>query len=157
MHLRRFLLHEFIKPTEIATTYPEMPGAYKVCGICANEDPASAELLAHIAALSQPERNCFRNGMSKLLKVANKGLPLQVSYDEKQCHETHAFTYAGEQHLVWRIRTNDMRILFYYGSDKTILIIDTFPKHAKRLTNAQKSYAEATIKRYLNGKPYIII
>lgn len=157
IHLRRFRLAEFIKPTENAATYPEAPGAYKVCGICQSDDPATAELLQRIAALGKAEGNCFRNGMRKLLKIANSGSPLKVHYDEKQCHETHQFAYKGDTHTIWRIRNNDLRILFYYGSDRTILLLDTFPKRADKLTEAQKLSAENAVKHYWDSAPAIVI
>lgn len=157
MFLRRFRLDEFIKPTENAATYPESSSANKVCGICATDDEDTAELLQRIKALGKTEGTCFRNGMRKLLKIANSGEPLTVHYDEKQCHKTHSFTYNGLTHDIWRIRNNDLRILFFYGNDRVILLLDTFPKHADRLTKAQKLNAEDAVKRYLDGKPITII
>jgi hypothetical protein len=157
MFLRRFRLDEFIKPTESAAVYPESTGAFKVCGVCTTKDKASAELLSQIAALGKTEGSCFRNGMRKLLKIANSGEPLSVHYDEKQCHTTHSFNNNGTSYDIWRIRNSDLRILFFYGTDRVILLLDVFPKRANKLTKAQKSKAEDAVKRYLDGKPITII
>lgn len=157
LFLRRFRLPEFIKPTENAAAHPEVPGAYQVCAVCAMDDPETADLLQQVKALGKMEGNCFRNCMSKLLKIANSGEPLKAHYDETQCHPTHTFTYQGEVRTIWRIRSNDLRILFYYAQDKIILLLDTFPKRADKLTNAQKLKAEAIVKRYIDGKPVKII
>jgi mRNA-degrading endonuclease RelE of RelBE toxin-antitoxin system len=157
MFLRRFRLKEFIKPHENASTYPELPSAYSVCSICPAKDEDTAEILAKIYQFGQTERKSFRNGMQKLLKIVNSGQRLEIHYDSKQCHETHSFYYNGSNHTIWRIRSNDLRILFYYGNDRVILLLDTFPKHRQSVTKAQKNAAEDVIKRYLDGKPITII
>jgi hypothetical protein len=157
MYLRRLLIDDFLKPRECATTYPLAPGAFAVCCVCETEDPLSATLLHDVAQMSKGDRNSFRNGMSTLLKIANAGRVLSSHYDEKQCHQTHEFTYNDERHTIWRIRTGDMRSLFYYGSNKEILIVNAFPKHVNKLSNGQKLAAERVVKAYVDAKKRVFV
>lgn len=152
MYLRRLFLRNFIKPTECADAYPEMPGAFKVYCVSATEDPADAELVELLSSLEANERNAFRNGMSTLLKVANSGRKLETHFGSKECHEAHRFNHAKQEHVVWRIRRGDLRILFYYGANRILLITDSFPKHRGKLTNAQKLKSERTIKAFIEAK-----
>jgi hypothetical protein len=157
MYLRQFRLLEFINPREDAATYPELPGAFKVCSICPFDDPRQAEILAAMASMEKSERAAFARGMSKLLKHAATGKPLHSQYDKKQCHEAHEFTYKGKLHTIWRIRTNDIRILFYYGEDRLVLLVDSFPKHKNTLTEKQKSHAESVVKRCIDATEIVLI
>lgn len=152
MYLRRLQIQDFLKPREDAATYPEMPNAYKVCCISTTEDPCDAAIVAWVKALTKQDRKVFRNGMGTILKVANSGRPLETHYDEKQCHDAHCFWHKGNQHTIWRIRQGDLRILFFYGTDHIILLIDAFPKHTDKLTKAQKLNAETITKSYLDAK-----
>jgi ribosomal protein S4E len=157
MYLRWFELKEFIKPSESASTFPVMPSAYKVCGICETEDPDTAEIYAVVDGLESQEKKAFRRGMSKLLKIATTGDDLKIHYNEKQCHVTYKFIHDRTEYKIWRIRTNDLRTLFYYGDGKIILLLDAFPKHKDKLTTAQKLAAKNAVIRYIDGKPIAII
>lgn len=97
------------------------------------------------------------NGMSMILKLANAGRKFESHYDQKKCHETHTFSYKGKEHVLWRIRNSDVRLLFFYGNDQVILLVDSFPKHTDKLTKAQKSHAETLIKAYLDAESIQIL
>ncbi|HRQ59174.1 MAG TPA: hypothetical protein PLN31_17300 [Azoarcus taiwanensis] len=152
MYLRRLFLGEFIKPHEQADAYPELPTAFKVCSVSASKNPADAEFVEWVRILQANERSAFRNGMSTLLKLANAGRKLETHYGPKECHEAHRFNHANQVHVVWRIRRGDLRILFYYGAERIILITDSFPKHRDKLTKAQKLKSEQTIKAFVDAK-----
>lgn len=90
--------------------------------------------------------------MSTLLKLTTTGRPLESHYDEKQCHETHRFTHKSAEHVVWRIRMGDLRVLFYYGDNRIVFLTDAFAKHKDRLTSAQKAKAENDIKAFIDAQ-----
>lgn len=152
MYLRRLQIQDFLQSGEGAATYPEMPNARKVCCISTTEDPRDAAIVAWVKALTSQDRKVFRNGMGTILKVANSGRQLETHFDEKQCHQAHCFSHKGNQHTIWRIRRGDLRILFIYGTDHIILLVDAFPKHTDKLTAAQKLNAETIAKSYLDAK-----
>lgn len=157
MHLRRFQLSEFIKPGELVTTYPITPKALKICCVCHSDDPEDNDLNNWVQKLGKAEIGAFRNGMSTILKLANAGRKLETYYDEKKCHETHTFTHQGKDHVIWRVRNSDVRLLFYYGNDQVVLLVDSFSKHKNKLTSAQKSHAETVVKAYLDAKEMKIL
>lgn len=151
MYLRRLRLSEFLKPREDASTYPELPGAYKVCCASRSENPADAAIVDWVTALQNVDRGSFRSGMSTLLKVANEGRKFETHYDEKACHEAHRFSYKGQEYVVWRIRVGDLRILFHYAKDHIVLLSDAFAKHRDKLTKAQTGKAERDIKAFIDA------
>lgn len=157
MHLRQFQLSEFIKLGDLANTYPVTPGALKVCCVCHSADPEDNDLNDWVAKLGAKEIGAFMNGMSMILKLANAGRKFESHYDPKKCHETHSFCYKGKEHVLWRIRNSDVRLLFFYGNDQVILLVDSFPKHTDKLAKAQKSHAETVIKAYLDAKKIQIL
>ena len=129
-----------------------MPCAFKVYCVSSSEDPRDAEIIEWVHKLETKERGSFFSGMSTLLKLANAGRRLESHYGPKECHETHCFTYKQQEHVVWRIRCGDLRMLFYYGKDRILLITDVFAKHRDKLTNAQKLKSEQTIKAFIDVK-----
>lgn len=151
MFLRRLKLSEFLKPGQDANAYPELPQAFKVCCISASKDPDDAEIIDWVGSIPKGERNAFKNGMGTLLKVANAGRPLETHYDQKKCHPVHRFHHQGVEHVIWRIRAGDMRLMFYYGQGRILLLVDSFPKYKDKLTKAQKLYAEDKVKSYLDA------
>lgn len=151
------MLGDFIKPGDLASSYPETPGAMKVSCICSSEDPDDNELNGWLTKLTAADIHAFKNGMSMILKLANAGRKLETHYDEKKCHPTHGFEYDGQNCVVWRIRNSDVRLLFYYGDDRLLLMVDSFPKHSNKISKAQKSHAENVIKTYIDADKVTIL
>jgi mRNA-degrading endonuclease RelE of RelBE toxin-antitoxin system len=157
MFLRRLSLGEFIKPGDKATSYPETPDAMKVCCVCRSDDPEDNDLNDWVSKLTAADINAFKNGMSMILKLANAGKKLENHYDEKKCHPTHRFEHNEQERVVWRVRNSDVRLLFYYGNDRILLMVDSFPKRTDKITKAQKSHAEKIIKSYLDADEVTIL
>lgn len=152
MLLKRLRLEKFLRPTENIAAYPEMPGALKVYCECRSKDPDDLVLYDWLEKMDKADRKAFVRGLTTLLKLANGGRPLESHYDEKKCHKTITFTHKGSDHAIWRIRNNDIRLLFFYGEQGMVLLIDSFPKHKDQLTKAQESNAVTTVKGYLDAK-----
>lgn len=151
MFLKRLRLDKFLRPTENAAAYPEMPGAFKVYCECKSNDHNENVLNDWLDTMGNADGKAFVRGLALLLKLANSGRPLESHYDEKQCHKVIAFAHNGNDYSIWRIRTGDIRLLFFYGEQRLLLLADSFPKHKDKLTEAQKLKAIAVVKRYLDA------
>lgn len=88
----------------------------------------------------------------KLVQIAASGKPLQVFYDEKQCHDIHRFQYGGQERVVWRIRRGDIRIAFYYGNGHLIFLADALVKRKDKLSQADKSALERQIIEFIDAE-----
>ena len=50
---------------------------------------------------------------------------------------------------VWRFRSGDIRVLFYYGRDRLVLLTNVSPKRTDKYTRADLNQAEAAVREYL--------
>lgn len=96
-------------------------------------------------------------GIAKLLKIAAKGEPLSAHYDTKQLHDAHTFNHLGTEHKILRIRTSDIRLLFFHAGNRIILLLDALAKRTDTLSRRQLSNAESAAKAYLNAADKIKI
>lgn len=119
---------------------------------CAEESIATCGLLGQIADLQIPARKASIAAIAKLIQIAATGQPVAEFYDEKQCHKTHSFKYKGKVRDVWRVRKNDVRVTFYYGRDKLILLTHAFEKRTDKLTEAQERELEGAVKAFIDAE-----
>ena len=119
---------------------------------CAENDALTCELLHQVADLELAARKAAILTMEKLIQVAASGQPVAEFYDEKQCHKTHSFEYKGKTRDVWRVRRGDVRVTFYYGQDKLILLTHAFAKHKDKLTEAQKCDLERAVEAFIDAE-----
>lgn len=100
-------------------------------------------------------RNDQKNALAslhKLVQVAATGHPISGYYDKKECHETHHFKYQGKTRKIWRIRKGDIRLFFYYGKHRLILLPAVFAKRSDKLTAAQCQKLEAVTKAFIEAE-----
>ena len=102
--------------------------------------------------MQRPDQKAVLRGLRKLLNVVAQGQPIENFYDGKQCHETHKFNYGGKIRTIWRIRNSDIRLCFYYGQERVILLTHIFPKHTDKLSDSQKAELEKTVKSYIDAE-----
>lgn len=95
--------------------------------------------------------------LRKLVKIAATGQPLAIFYDEKQCHPIHEFRYRGKDRKIWRIRHGDVRLAFYYGTDRLIFLPVVFAKRSDKLTNAQRSDLETRAGAFIDAEVHAAI
>ncbi|MGE8160342.1 hypothetical protein ACQKRQ_09290 [Paraburkholderia sp. NPDC080076] len=124
----------------------------KLVAWCAKDDASTCELLLQVVQLEQAPRKAALLELAKLIQVAASGQPVAEFYDEKQCHKTHSFDYNGKTRDVWRVRRGDVRVTFYYGQDKLILLTHAFPKYKDRLTKAQERDLERAVKEFIDAE-----
>ena len=158
MYLRRLHLQDFINPKESISSYPEMPTALLVCCACESDDPkAIAPLLNVVRSMSKIDKAGFSRGMTTILKLANKGMLPSEHFSVEACHNDHTFTFNGETRKIKGVRTSDIRVLYFDANDRILLVTSAFPKHKKKITNAQKQEAEDVVKAYLGATQRIIV
>ena len=143
-----------IKQTDFsgdAQAGPLNPRRWKVAARCEVADRATAGVLAWIDAMEGNDRRQALNGLLYLIKLAQAGEPLGSMLDKKRLHEAHEFhcDVSGKKEKVWRFRSGDIRVLFYYGRDRLVLLTNVSPKRTDKYTRADLNQAEAAVREYL--------
>ena len=129
------------------------PGHWRLYAPCTQADANTCQLLHNIAFMQDGrDRKAALAALHKLIQVAASGKPLQVFYDEKQCHDIHRFRYDGQERVLWRIRHNAIRIVFYYGKGRLILLADALVKRKDTLSPAEKSALERQVATFLDAE-----
>lgn len=130
---------------------PLNPLRWKVAARCTAGRRDSAEVRAWLGAMEGNDRRQALKGLVFLTKVAQAGEPLGAMLDKKKLHEAHAFycEVSGKKEKVWRFRSGDIRVLFYYGRDRLLLLSNVSPKRTDKYTQADLNQAEAAVREYL--------
>ncbi|WP_437215097.1 hypothetical protein [Pectobacterium sp. LFLA-215] len=119
---------------------------------CDEEDSNTCLLLQQIAEMELRDQKDAMSALVKMIQVASLGKPFQSFYDTKQCHDCHTFTHDGKDHTIWRVwKGKAVRITFYYGEDRVILLTSAFVKREDKLTKKQKLDLECEVKSYLDA------
>ena len=58
---------------------------------------------------------------------------------------------SGKVEKVWRYRRGAIRILFYYGNDRVLLLVDLLTKRSDKLEQAVLKRAELAVNAYLSA------
>lgn len=68
-------------------------------------------------------------------------------------HEVHEFdsSVSGKREKIWRYRRGAIRILFYYGTDRVLLLADIVAKRSDKFETAVLNKAEQAINEYLGA------
>ncbi|MCP3722377.1 type II toxin-antitoxin system RelE/ParE family toxin [Paraburkholderia sp. CNPSo 3272] len=127
-------------------------GARKLVAWCTENDAEKCQLLGQIAELELLPRKAAVLAIDKLIQVAASGLPVAEFYDEKSCHKTHSFDYKGKTRDIWRVRKSDVRVTFFYGHDKLIVLTHAFAKYKDKLTRAQERELEDAVKAFIDAE-----
>jgi hypothetical protein len=128
---------------------------FRVSSACDAEDADTADVWGQIQSLSSKQHQKVAiAGLHFLVKVAQSGQPLTASFDKKALHETHAFTspVSGQTERIWRYRRGDIRILFYYASDRVVLLSGVLIKLKDKLSRAEELAAEKAVNLYLEAQ-----
>lgn len=139
----------------LGATDPEpVPSAkpWRLYARCDAEDVETCGIFQQIINLVGKDQRAAMSALHKLVHVAASGQPVTNFYDKKQCHEIHTFHYKGKERIVWRIWKGDVvRVTFYYGEDRMILLTHAFAKTEDKLTKGQKAMLEAEVKAYIDA------
>ncbi len=128
---------------------------WKLLARCSGTTADSCVLIARLQALgaaNKEDGKAALSALSKLVKVAGTGQPIENFYDKKQSHPLHEFVYKGRNRVIWRIRKNDVRIAFYYAEGKIVFLADAFAKRKDKLTKGEKKQLEGEVKAYIDAE-----
>ena len=106
-----------------------------------------------ITALGKNDRIPALKSLAYFAQIAQNGPPLTQHLDKKQVHEAHEFVSAisSKTEKVWRYRRGAIRILFYYGNDRILLLVDLLAKRSDKLEPAVLKQAELAVDAYLSA------
>lgn len=126
---------------------------WRVSSPCANKDRDTALVWTQIQALDANDQAAGFKSLAYFVQIAQNGPPLTQHLDKKQVHEAHVFVSAvsGKAEKVWRYRRGDIRIMFYYGNDRVLLLVDLLAKRSDKLEPALLKWAEQAVNAYLSA------
>jgi len=130
------------------------PGAkaWELYARCTVKHINGCDLFQQVGNLALKDQRAAMSALFKLVQVAASGQPITNFYDKKQCHDIHTFTYLGKERTVWRIWKGDVvRVTFYYGEGRTILLTHAFAKYEDKLTKTQKAMLENEVIAYIDA------
>jgi mRNA-degrading endonuclease RelE of RelBE toxin-antitoxin system len=145
-----------IKSTDLLGDVEEAslnPSRWKVAARCLAPKRTSAEVLAWLVAMEKNDQRQALKGLVYLIRLAQAGEPLHNMLDKKRLHEAHEFhcDVSGKKEKIWRFRSGDLRVLFYYGRDRLVLLTNVSPKRTDKYTKADLNQAEAAVREYLRA------
>jgi mRNA-degrading endonuclease RelE of RelBE toxin-antitoxin system len=134
-----------------AMDHPQELRRWKVVSPCKSNKRTSAEVLVWIQAMEKVDQHRALNGLLFLIKLAQSGQPLSAMVDKKKLHEAHDFycDVSRKREKIWRYRAGDVRVLFYYGRDRLILLTSVMPKRTNKYSAADLQQATAAVRAYL--------
>ena len=151
VHLKLITLNEVTGGRE-QNPLPEA-NSWRVYSVADDSSFSTCAIFSQIAGLtSKIDRSQAVLALTKLVKVAQTGEPLQVHYDEKQCHELFRFNYKGKERVVWRVRNGSVRIVFYYANGKILFLPGVVVKRSDKLKKHEQSTLGREIERLIDAE-----
>ncbi|MBT0569816.1 type II toxin-antitoxin system RelE/ParE family toxin [Curvibacter sp. CHRR-16] len=130
-------------------------GRFKVVSPCTDaKSRDSAKVFKAVKSLQGDDQRQALLGLKKLLKLAQLGKPFNQLSDAKTVHEAFNPFYCDvtkKNETVWRYRHGDIRILFYYATDKVVLLTHTLPKRTDKLSNKDINQAKQAVVDFLTA------
>jgi mRNA-degrading endonuclease RelE of RelBE toxin-antitoxin system len=126
---------------------------YRVASTCDNKNRDSAHVLQQIQALNRNNQSKALQAVLYLVKLAQDGQPLSDLLDGKALHQAHTFhsQVSGCTEKVWRYRRGEIRVLFYYGEGKVVLLSGVVVKLADKFSRHDLRTAEKAVNAYLGA------
>lgn len=129
------------------------PTHWRLYAPCSEADPDTCHVLQSIVQMrALKDRKAAIAALVKLVQVAASGKPLQIFYDEKQCHAIHRFHHDGRERVVWRIRSGDIRVVFHYGNGRLVFLADALVKRRDTLSRAEKAALERQVTEFIEAE-----
>lgn len=125
----------------------------KVSSPCETKHRDNALVWSQIQALEANDRVSALKSLAYFIQIAQNGPPLTQHLDKKQVHEVHEFDspVSGKKEKIWRYRRGDIRILFYYGNERVLLLTDVVAKRSDKFEPATLKKAAKAVDEYLNA------
>lgn len=125
----------------------------KVSSRCETKHRDQALVWSQIQTLEANDRAPAFKSLAYFVQIAQNGPPLTQHLDKKQVHEVHEFDspVSGKREKIWRYRRGAIRILFYYGNDRVLLLTDVVAKRSDRFEPAVLNKAAQAVNDYLSA------
>lgn len=130
------------------------PRRFRVASACNVENRDSAHVWQHIQALKANYRRKALAAVLYLVKLAQDGQPLSDLLDGNALHEAHNFysQVSGHTEKIWRYRRGEIRVLFYYGDGKVVLLSGVVVKLEAKLSKHDLKQAVRAVDDYLGAR-----
>ncbi|MGZ3821852.1 MAG: hypothetical protein ACXVB6_14755 [Mucilaginibacter sp.] len=97
------------------------------------------------------DRRDARTTFIKFFKHAINGPPLEKTFDDKQCHIAHDFSYEQKSIKILRLRlSGDIRVYFLYGPNRSIFVLKTIAKRKQKLNKSEILDLETNVKKIID-------
>lgn len=129
------------------------PRRYVVASVCDDKDRDSARVWKQLHAINANYQQKAAEAVFYLVKLAQVGTPLAGLLDGKALHEAHSFhsQVSKRTEKIWRYRRGDIRVLFYYGDGKIVLLTGVLVKLEDKFSKRDLTEAEKAIDAYLGA------
>lgn len=108
-----------------------------------------------IQNLKLDDRKHARTTFIKFFKHAINGPPLEKTFDDKQCHTAHNFSYEQKTIKILRLRlSGDIRVYFLYGPNRSIFVLKTTAKRRQKLKKSEILELETSAKKIIDCANY---
>lgn len=125
--------------------------AWKVYVVCRSVNAHDSSVLEALDNWRGTDRASLASGLRNLVKKAALGGLLEEQFNRKQCHHMHEFKRNGKTCKVWRVRQNDVRLLFYYGADRRLVIVEALIKREDKWEDGERRRAQVFVENYLDA------
>jgi len=117
----------------------ENPDAFKVYELVKDDKNLTLEYLTSLK--DRLDKKNAMGAFKKLLSFAELGDLFHAAFDKKKLHPSHVFKYRAAEKKIWRLwLVGDIRIYFVYMGQKSIVILNTAPKRAPKLSEEEKNH-----------------
>lgn len=128
------------------------PTRFKLVSRCTVADQrGSAEILSSVEALNPADQRAAIVGLRKLLKLSQLGRSLRELADGQihEAFESFHCAATNRRETIWRYRQGKVRILFFYGKEKILLLTGAVAKRTDKLSNSDIASAKSAVEDYL--------
>jgi hypothetical protein len=130
-------------------------GSWRVYTVLADGEPRGCTTRADIRGMDTSDKLSARSSLVSLSMKAQTGEPLNNLYDEKKCHEAHAFKvnpHDADVRQIWRVwGAGKIRMYFIYLPGKRIVLLKTAPKRTDRLSRGEQIELETLARNVLEA------
>lgn len=129
-------------------------GRFRPVSLCDQATRESASVFGVVKALLVADQRAALKGLAHFVKLAQLGKPFNQLVDEKTVHEAFEPFFCQvtqRKETIWRYRHGDIRVLFYYASDKVVLLADALAKRKDKLSEKEKNRAKQAVMGFLEA------
>lgn len=143
-----------IRGVDIGEDAEMLPVRFKLVSRCAIADQrGTAEILTAVKALDPADQRAAIVGLRKLLRFSQLGRSLRELADGQihEAFESFHCAVTNRRETIWRYRQGKVRILFFYGKEKILLLTGAVAKRSEKLSKRDIASAKLAVEDYLSA------